>query len=272
MACMELLGGNRDAEENFALPGLDVWLYARAFEGEQGGDIHYLSTCGHAAVLRFVVADVSGHGSKVAPVARRFERLIAKHMNTLDQSRLATALNDEFAREADLGVFVTTLMASYYRPTRHVIVCNAGHPPPLHFRAETRSWTTLECPPEAEQESLMNLPFGIIEPTAYAQFAVQTAPGDFVVLYSDGLSDARSNGRPLGTEGLLALARQCTTDSASAFGESLMTRLVETTGRDASGDDETLIVLRPINRAPPAYTVRERMLALGKVLGVIPVR
>ena len=272
LGCMEIWGGNRNAEETFALPGLDVWLRARAWHSDQGGDLHYLSTCGHAAVLRFVVADVAGHGARVAPIAERFKRLIVKHMNTLDQSRLATALNDEFLLDQPRGLFITTVMTSYYRPTGHLVVCNAGHPPPLHYRAASDTWTTLVCPPDASHTNVMNLPFGIIEPTEYAQFAVESAPGDYVVMYSDAYSDARVDGTTLGVEGLLKIASACALDGASEFGEQFHQRFTALTGRDRSTDDETLIVLRPINRAPPRYSVRERMLAFGKVLGVIPVR
>jgi hypothetical protein len=71
-------------------------LRATAHSGLRGGDIHYLSTCGHSAVLRFAIADVAGHGAEVADVASRFKRLIVKHINKLDQSRLARSLNEEF--------------------------------------------------------------------------------------------------------------------------------------------------------------------------------
>ena len=43
----------------------------------------------------------------------------------------------------------------------------------------------------------MNLPFGIIEPTNYYQFAVQLFPGGYVILYSDGYTDIRRDGETL---------------------------------------------------------------------------
>lgn len=268
---MEVWGGNRNAEETFALPGLDVWLYSRAYQADHGGDIHYLSTCGHSAVLRFAIADVAGHGASVAPVAARFKRLIVKHMNKLDQSLLAKSLNDEFFNEHAAGLFVTTLLTSYYRPTGHLIVCNAGHPRPLLFRHAEQTWSLLDYAIDAGPDELMNLPLGIIEPTEYYQFAVELAPGDYVVLYSDGFSDVRIDGKPLGEDGFCELARTCEFNSASDLGEQLRGRIAELTASTANVDDETLIILRPLNRAPPNYSITERLITMGKMLGIIRV-
>jgi hypothetical protein len=67
MKCMEIRGGSRAVEEAFDTPGLDAWLYSRPFEGaERGGDLHYVSVCGGGVITRVVVADVSGHGARVA--------------------------------------------------------------------------------------------------------------------------------------------------------------------------------------------------------------
>ena len=85
MRCMEVWGGNRTSRESFDLPGADAYLFSRAFEGARGGDIHYISTCGHGDIVRFLIADVAGHGTKVANVAARFKQLVSKHINTLDQ-------------------------------------------------------------------------------------------------------------------------------------------------------------------------------------------
>ena len=103
LSCMEIWGGDRNAQEDFPLPGLNVWLRATAHSGLRGGDIHYLSTCGHSAVLRFAIADVAGHGAEVAYVASRFKRLIVRHINKLDQSRLARSLNEKFLLDNEGG-------------------------------------------------------------------------------------------------------------------------------------------------------------------------
>ena len=167
LSCTEIWGGNRNVTESFPLPGLDAWLIVRANTCLRGGDIHYLSTCGHSAVLRFAIADVAGHGAEVVDVASRFTQLIVKHINKLDQSRLAKSLSEEILRDNEGGRFVTILLTSFYRPTGHLLICNAGHPRPLLYRAATDAWELLDYEMEFQEGTLMNLPLGVIEPIDY---------------------------------------------------------------------------------------------------------
>tara|TARA_R110002096_G_scaffold105855_11_gene232918 strand:- start:916 stop:1779 length:864 start_codon:yes stop_codon:yes gene_type:complete len=272
MACLEIWGGNRNAQESFPLPGLDAWLHARAFAGLRGGDIHYLSTCGHAAVLRFAIADVAGHGAEVADIAGRFKELIVKHINKLDQSRLAKSLNEEFLEDNEGGRFVTTLLTSYYRPTGHLVVCNAGHPRPLLYRAATQNWELLDYRIEATLDKLMNLPLGIIEPTDYYQFAIRLHPGDYVVLYTDGFSDIRRDGRILGEDGLLETVRGVEFDSAAALGRNICAALgMEDPGIERN-DDETLLVLAPKEHMAPKFSLKERLRVMAKTLGLMQIQ
>lgn len=269
LSCMEIWGGNRNIQESFPLPGLDAWLRANAYEGLRGGDIHYLSTCAHSAVLRFAIADVAGHGAEVADVASRFKRLIIKHINKLDQSRLARSLNEEFLKGNVGGRFVTTLLTSYYRPTGHLLICNAGHPRPLLYRAATNEWELVDYTNETKAEALMNLPLGIIEPTEYYQFAVQLCPGDYVVLYSDGYTDIRRDGELMGEQGLLEVVRSLSFMSAAELGAQICHGLGMDEPDYAAVDDETLIVLAPQDHAPPRFSMGERLGAMAKMLGLI---
>lgn len=268
LGCMEIWGGNRNAQEFFPLPGLDAWLRARAYSGLRGGDIHYLSTCGHAEVLRFAIADVSGHGAEVADVAARFKRLIVKHINKLDQSRLAKSLNKEFLRDNEGGRFVTTLLTSYYRPTGHLVICNAGHPRPLLYRAAAKSWELIDYTIETRVDEMMNLPLGIIESTDYYQFAIRLFPGDYVVLYTDGFSDVRRDGAPVGEQGLLDVARSLRFETAAELGEGIRRRLAMDDPGNQPVDDETLIVLAPKEQPPPRFSMKERLEVMAKMLGL----
>lgn len=59
--CMEVWGGNSAVATKLEVAGLDAWLSCQPYQGAgQGGDIHYVSTCGSGRVSRFVIADVSG--------------------------------------------------------------------------------------------------------------------------------------------------------------------------------------------------------------------
>jgi sigma-B regulation protein RsbU (phosphoserine phosphatase) len=69
-------------------------------------------------------------------------------------------------------------------------------------------------------------------------------PSDLIVLYTDGITDARNEtGQELGREQLLEWTRQAPVDSPRALGEDLLQRLALFRG-NIRNDDETLLVLQ----------------------------
>src|SRR5436190_20843696 len=79
MQCMEVWGGNQLADSGVVMAGLDAWVYSKPFGGaEGGGDVYYVSSCATGRIVRLLVADVSGHGAKVAQVATGMSAIIRK--------------------------------------------------------------------------------------------------------------------------------------------------------------------------------------------------
>ena len=145
MRCMEIRGGSRAVEDAFDTPGLDGFLYSRPFEGaERGGDLHYVSVCGGGVITRVVVADVSGHGARVATFSEALRSLMRKNINTKSQTRLVEALNRQFGEHARLLRFATAVVATYLATDRTLTVCNAGHPRPLCYRKRLDRWMILD--------------------------------------------------------------------------------------------------------------------------------
>jgi len=93
-----------------------------------------------AAIL---TADVAGHGA-VSHVATQLRTLMRRHVNQIDQSRLVHSMNQQFAGLSRDGCFATALVTTFFAPTNHLSLCNAGHPPPLLYRAATRQWSFLD--------------------------------------------------------------------------------------------------------------------------------
>src|SRR5690242_4035808 len=79
LQCMEIWGGSHDVENSVSTPGLDLWIYSRPYqEARAGGDVHYVSLCGGGIITRFILADVAGHGTAVADVARGLRALLRR--------------------------------------------------------------------------------------------------------------------------------------------------------------------------------------------------
>lgn len=273
LRCMEIWGGSDAFDNAISVTGLDAWIYCRPYrDARLGGDIYYVSTCGHRYIARFAVADVAGHGEDVSALSRRLRHLMLKHINTLNQSRFVRALNKEFLRMASGGKFATAILTSYYAPTHDLIVCNAGHPPPLWYRAEVKQWQFLTHDHPARKNKASNLPLGIIEPTAYHQFAVRLSKDDLVLIYSDSLIEsADPGGELLGSDGLLEMVRDLNPQRPAQVKDELLSRVVARQGSDRFEDDVTLLVLHHNAAAPRRLSVGEFVTVIGKALRLVPV-
>lgn len=245
LACFELWGGNGTANHAVELPGLDGWVYSTPFEaGAGGGDVHYLSVCSKGSVSRIAVADVAGHGSHASSMAENLRRVFQHHTDNWDQSALMRELNEAFLRESTVSQFATAAVMGFYRETGELLFSSAGHPPALWYRAQERSWDLLQdCTPYAVE--IGGLPLGLIPGTAYSQTGVRLAPGDTLVLYTDGIMEVRdASGNELGQHGLLNLARGLTPGTPAKTSQNLLSALETFRIDQPRHDDETLLVIQ----------------------------
>jgi serine phosphatase RsbU (regulator of sigma subunit) len=151
------------------------------------------------------------------------------------------------------------------------VVCNAGHPPPLWYRAADGQWRYLKHD-EGESKGPSNLPLGIVAPTEYRQFAVGLGKDDVVLVYSDSLSEsADPGGRMLGSEGLLELVKSVDVGDPQRIKESVLSAVDGYRGGQPPQDDVTLMVLHH-NAAPAGrQSVGEMLTVIGKMVGLIRV-
>lgn len=266
MRCMEIRGGSRAVEESLETPGLDAWVYSRPFEGDDhGGDVYYVSLCGGGTITRIVVADVSGHGARVADFSSTLRELMRKNINAKSQTRLVKALNREFGQSAGLLRFATAVVATYLAHLRRLTVCNAGHPRPLWYRAATGVWEWLDRDPGVPG----NLPLGVDDDSPYRQFAVDLGPGDVVVLYTDALTEAAdASGGLLGEEGLIAIARGLDPAAPERIGPALLAAVEAHRGGRPADDDLTLLTIVHTGEGPRPPGLGEKLDVYAKVFGL----
>lgn len=278
---MEIIGGNRAVHNLVSSPGMDIWLDSRPCEGAAGGDIHYFSMCGSGRVTRLAVADVSGHGPVMDEIAQKLRQLMRKHINLLDQTRFAQAVNQEFMVQAEDNYFATIILLTYFAPTDHLIVCNGGHPRPIWYSTRHGRWVPLDPATPDTGSSIReakgtyrlspvsNLPLGIVERTDYHQFTVKLDKGDFVLVYTDALTEARDpGGQILGEDGLMGILEGLRPTGAEQMGRLLLDRVDQWRGSAAPDDDQTLIVLQHNATEPPAIGFGGAIRTMLKMLGL----
>ncbi len=297
MQCMEVWGGNQPVDHGVMMAGLDAWLYSRPFgEAEGGGDVHYVSSCASGRITRLLLADVSGHGQAVSTTAAALRKLMFQNVNYLDQTRFVRAMNHQFAELSENRWFATAVVTTFFAPTNDLSVCNAGHPPPLHYSSATKQWSFLEgqaapvrkrsgrrigaqraVHPENDShpdedprsDELANIPLGVLDLASYDQFGVRLRVGDLVLCYTDALMEARGrDGRQLGLDGLLRVVRDVKVSEADSFIPALLGALSAATGDDLGDDDVTVLLFRP-NGLAPRMPLKDRLKASTRMLGAV---
>ena len=189
--------------------------------------------------LWFIVGDVSGKGVASAlfmAVARTLFRAV-RHGGASVAETVAR-MNRELSRDNERAMFVTAFAGWLDPATGRLAVCNAGHNPPFLVRADGRTEPITAGGGPA---------LGVFDDLAYAEETIQLAPGEAIVVYTDGATDARS---PAGEQ--FGLARVERTIRESARSHAGASRLVDDLFRSlqafetsaAQEDDITLLALR----------------------------
>ncbi|WP_435010066.1 PP2C family protein-serine/threonine phosphatase [Tundrisphaera lichenicola] len=267
MQCMEIWGGNKAVQNAIATPGLDLWIFSEPHGADvHGGDVHYVTLCGGGIITRLIVADVSGHGESVSEFSHALRKLMRRNINRKSQKGLVRALNRQFTELAQLRRFATAVVATYLATTDRLAVCNAAHPRPLIYRAAEARWAILKHEPD---ESAMNLPLGIDEESTYDQFTVKLEKGDFVIFYTDALTEAmNTSGEMLGEQGLLDLIHGLDLVEPNRLGPVLLEKIRGYRDGGQADDDVTLVILHHNGGPPHRLSLGEKLDVYAKVFGL----
>lgn len=243
MHCMEVFGGSQVTSRGVQFGGLDVWLFSKPFgEARNGGDVYYASSCINGRIARFLVADVVGHGIAVADTAAGLKVLMRRFVNWLDQGQFVRLLNHQFAEAAPAGVFATAIVATFFAPNGRLSLCNAGHPPPLLYRAASRQWALVGTD---KTLSPRNIPLGILDLAEYEHFDLELDSGDCLLIYTDALMEACGpDAEILGEEGLLKIVGALDAAVPKQLVESLLNEIRGRYPAALSCDDVTVMVLQ----------------------------
>jgi sigma-B regulation protein RsbU (phosphoserine phosphatase) len=192
-----------------------------------------------------VIADVSGNGIPAGLIMAGFRAELRAALRRTDDPREAFAeVNRILCGELDPDYFVTAFLGIYDPRSGSLRYASAGHEPALLVRSGGGFERLMEG----------GLLLGVFCEATYDQAMVHLAPGDRLLLYTDGLSDAIDPwGGPLGEDGvlrLLAEADEAALDPADVPGWMLRRAEDEAAELPEEADDRTLVVLRRELRAP----------------------
>jgi hypothetical protein len=201
---------------------------------ETGGDFYDFIEFSDGR-LGMVIADVAGKGMPAALLmanARSIWRAEAR--SGRGPAEILHRVNRSLCRDTNTNGFVTLLYAVLDPTTRQLCLTSAGHPLPL-----------IHNDSELKEIEVYGLPLGLQPDAGYVEVGVSLAPGDTVLLYTDGVTEAVSSSRELfGFERLAALVQREGRRTAEALVERTLAVARAFSGQAGQADDVTVMVLK----------------------------
>ena len=213
----------------------DIAVYTKTAT-EVGGD-YYDFHPGHDGTLSVTIGDATGHGARAGTMVTVVKTLFSGYDGRESPAAFLSSAAEKIKR-MELGRMAMALSLARFEPSQ-VTVATAGMPPMLVHRAQSN---------HVEEISIPATPLGTIE-VDYLERRVGVAPGDTILLMSDGFPELQSaDGQQLG----YPLAMQAFADAAAAAADadaviaSLAAAVSRWHGDQPPNDDITFVVVRAV--------------------------
>jgi sigma-B regulation protein RsbU (phosphoserine phosphatase) len=231
-----------------AIPGLAIAAHYETFD-RAGGDLYDFArlegdpTTPDDDRWAILIADASGHGPAAATVCAIVHAILhAYPKEPSNPAELLGHLNRQLCAKQIESSFVTAFLAFYQASTRELTFARAGHNPPLlisspgeHGRSVVRLL-----------DEARGLPLGIDADAPFNEDRLILAPGQMVVLYTDGITEAKNSaGEFLGIEGMERALAQCGGSAREAV-RCLTDAVQSHQGPEKANDDQTILVLEAL--------------------------
>jgi sigma-B regulation protein RsbU (phosphoserine phosphatase) len=215
------------------IPGLTFWAEFRPAR-ILGGDLYDFFPYEEDSVA-IAIGDVSGKGAPAALYAALASGILRtwagrKH----PPSEMLRLVNLSLRQRAIEGRFMSLCYAVYEARTRTLRFANSGAPPPI-FCTQGKT----------EVLSIAGFPLGMFDKAEYQEMEIQLEPGDTLVFYTDGLSEARDlRGEEFGVERLREAVEKNSTLVVKKLVEKVFSQIEKFTLDNRKYDDQTVVALK----------------------------
>ena len=199
------------------------------------GDFYDVVPAGKGLLL--AIADVEGKSVPAALLVAALQAsLRTQTATTPSVSDIVRNINTLVCQRAGAQQFATFFLARVEEDGRRLTYCNAGHNPPVLFRASGARQLL-------QRGGLM---FGVLEAAPFDEEAVELGPGDRVLFYTDGITEATApGGEEYGPERLASLVAALPPALSAREVTARVLQELHTFSHGADpADDQTLVVLR----------------------------
>jgi sigma-B regulation protein RsbU (phosphoserine phosphatase) len=188
----------------------------------------------------FTLGDVAGKGPPAALLSALMQGMLAGHTETMDEPAASVMhVNRALCRRGIESRFVTIVVGGIARDGQ-LTYCNGGHNPP--FVVGATSVRRLETGGPV---------IGLLNGVPFEQEVVQLEPGDLVVIFSDGVSEAASvTGEEFGDERLLEVIQTGRHRSTAGLVDDIIAAVRKFATGAPQSDDITAMVVRYLGATP----------------------
>ncbi len=216
------------------LPGLEIGeVYESSARVDVGGDVYDYVELGDGR-LAVVLGDVTGHGidatADMAMAKFVFRSLAREHPEPGD---FLSATNEVVVGELAPGKFITMAYLTVDAATGPVAAASAGHPAPLVVRSDG----------SIEPLDVGGLALGVDREQTYTEDSAVLDPGSAVVVYTDGVLEARRDGELYGSGRLAEMLRASRALPAAEIARAVVRDCRSFAGGQL-GDDCAVVVIK----------------------------
>jgi len=215
------------------LPGWSVWSYSRPANDVGGDLVDYIDLDGfrHGVLL----ADVAGKGLGAALLSAKLQATLRALLpEAVSLADLGSRVNDILYRDGLDNRYATLFLAELEYDSGQVRYLNAGHNPPFLVRHD-----------RVERLPASSLPLGMLGAANYEEGGSRLEPGDLLIAYSDGLTEAVGpDGEEFGVDRVAGMVESLRDLSPPLAGRRILDAVEAFLGDARPDDDLSLIVVR----------------------------
>jgi sigma-B regulation protein RsbU (phosphoserine phosphatase) len=219
-------------------PYLDISAFSRPAQ-VIGGDYFDFFKFGDGSE-GLAIADVAGHGVSAALHMSSIQALLRTLVPTSSSPlEIIQHIQRLLIHNLNFSNFVTVFLASFDPSSNQLKYCNAGHNPPLLVSRNGR---------DGDSSSWLyptGAAVGLIENLLIKEAAVKASPGDVLVLYTDGVTEAmNAAGEQFGYDRLAEVARRMSKSPSKEIVQAIRQELFSFTQQETFADDTTILACR----------------------------
>jgi sigma-B regulation protein RsbU (phosphoserine phosphatase) len=220
------------------IAGLDYAGHCRPALGVGGDYYDFLAL--PKGNLGIAIGDVSGKGIAAALMMASLQASLRSEATRAPENLAAAVSNiNHLVYEASASNRYATFFYGQYDPTQGTFdYVNAGHNPPMLFHDAGGNGAVTRLEPGGTV-------IGLLESVHYHQGSVRLVPGDVLIAFTDGISEAMNlDDEEWGEDRLIDAVRECRRSSANQLLESIFDAATKFAGTAPQHDDMTVVVVR----------------------------